>query len=260
MSARISTSTLEYGDHAGGDRGADVPWSERLTTLVVDVDGVLVDSRPQMIVALEESYRQHCGPGVPPSQQFFELMGMPLDDILRELGLPAAMADAYRAVSRRSVHLVRVFSGIEELLEAAQALGLRLGLLTGKDRARTIELLDRFDLSRFFEALVCGDDPFPGKPDPQGLSHLVAELGGCPAGAAFVGDSRLDMQCAVSARVLALGAEWGFSSANELRIAGAPLTFKGPWDLSAWLRQTAAATAGDAPWLVPAGSAATIER
>ena len=258
MSARISTTTLEYGA-AGGNRDAECPWSERLTTLVIDVDGVLVDSLPQMIVALEESYRAHCGPGAPPFNRFFDLMGMPLDDILRELELPPAMADTYRAVSRRSVHLVRVFSGIEELLEGARGLGLHLGLLTGKDRGRTIELLNRFGLTRFFEALVCGDDPFPGKPDPQGLIHLVAQLGGDPAAAAFVGDSRLDMQCAVSACVLALGAEWGCSSANELRTAGARLTFKDPWDLSGWLRQAAAGTTSDAPWLVPAARVA-IER
>ncbi len=221
--------------------------SAGLHALVIDLDGVLVDSRAQMTVALEESYHEHCGPGVPPYDRFFSLMGMPLVGILETLALPREMASTYREMSRRALHLVRVFPGVHEFLGDAKRLGVRLALMTGKDRRRACEVLDRFRLSEYFMASVCGDDPFAGKPNPEGLVHLLTRLKADARRTALIGDSPLDMQCAVAGGVLAIGAEWGMSSTHELRAAGAHLTFTFPMDLRDWLERAIASSSAPSP-------------
>lgn len=206
-------------------------------TIVFDLDGVLVDSRHQMTVALAESYRRHVGSGEPPYEAFFARMGMPLPEILGELGLPADMASTYRDACRRSPDLVTAFPGMRALLDFVRWNGVTLGLMTGKDRARTTEALRRFGFDRALSALVCGDDPFRGKPDPEGLVYLLSVLDADPERTAFVGDSPLDMTCACAAGVMAVGAEWGVGTAEELRAAGAQATVASPGALRAWIRQ-----------------------
>jgi HAD superfamily hydrolase (TIGR01549 family) len=207
----------------------------QLRALVFDLDGVILDSQRLMRHALAESFRQHCGPESPPYEGFFELMGLPLEGILSRLGLPREMAGTYRRVSRENLHLAAPYPGVEELLALTRARGLRVGLMTGKDRDRTEELLCLFQLRESFEVLVCGDDPLPSKPAPGGLLALLASLGERPEHSALIGDSRHDIACARAAGVMALGAGWGFSPAQELNESGARITFPRPGAFAEWL-------------------------
>ena len=207
----------------------------QLRALVFDLDGVILDSQKLMRYALAESFREHCGPGSPPYAGFFQLMGLPLEGILSRLGLPQEMAGTYRRVSRESLHLASPYPGVEELLALSRAQGLRVGLMTGKERDRTEEMLRLFQLWESFEVLVCGDDPLPPKPEPGGLQALLASLGERPEHSALIGDSRHDIACARAAGVMALGAGWGFSPAQELNESGARITFPSPGAFAEWL-------------------------
>jgi AHBA synthesis associated protein len=209
---------------------------------VFDLDGVLVDSRLVMRGAFTESFYRHCDPSLsPPLEEFFRQMGRPLPDILRELGLPAAMSDTFRQISRKNVGAVVVCEGIGELLREIRNLGLPMAVMTGKDRERTVELLKVVGMLDYFEWIVCGDDPFPGKPAPDGLNWIVGKLGAQPREIALIGDSTLDIECAVSADAIPLGAGWGVCSAQELLQAGAQAVFKDAADLKAWMNHHAVA-------------------
>jgi AHBA synthesis associated protein len=210
--------------------------AKQLRALIFDLDGVVLDSQALMRQALAESFRRHGGTGEPPYRQFFALMGRPLEAVLAVLGLPVQMAVTYRRVSRENLHLAAPYAGVPELLQTCRALDLGVGLLTGKDRARTEELLRHFQLREFFDVTACGDDSLPPKPEPGGLAVLLASLGVRPEEGALLGDSRNDIACARAARAIALGAGWGFTPAVELRACGADLIFNSPGELSAWLR------------------------
>lgn len=171
-------------------------------------------------------------------------MGRPLEEILRILRLPKAMADTYRAESRAAMSLAALFEGVPQMLDSAREKGYRLGLMTGKDRTRTEEVLDQFAIAQVFEATLCGDDPHPAKPEPAGLIWLLGQLRArSPAESVMIGDSPLDITCARRAGVFAVGANWGFSSERALVRAGAALTFASPLALELWL----CAGAGDEP-------------
>jgi HAD superfamily hydrolase (TIGR01549 family) len=222
--------------------------ASELKALICDLDGVLIDSRPQMGIAFEKSYRQHFGTiSKPPTDRFFSYMGLPLPDILRRMGLPKEMYETYREISRSLLNYIELFPGIFNLLDDVKNLGMRIGLSTGKDRQRTLEILGRFELTPYFEFVVCGDDPFPGKPDPYGLNLILSQLRVRPAQAVFVGDSPLDIHYSRMASVIALGAEWGFSSREELVASGARVTFHSVSHLNTWLTTAANTTRLDIP-------------
>lgn len=179
----------------------------RREVVVFDLDGTLVDSSASMRVAFEAAFaRVSAGPA--PFDELEARQGRPFADICRELGWPAGLAEAFTAESRARAHQVRLFPGVEAVLRGLAAGGTRLALLTGKDRLRTEELLDLLGLSQLFRWLVCGDDPLPGKPSPDGLAHLMAVGGSEPPRTLYVGDSPVDHLCAQAVEVDFLGVEW----------------------------------------------------
>jgi 3-amino-5-hydroxybenzoic acid synthesis related protein len=182
---------------------------EALAAVVFDLDGVLIDSEPLMRFAFEVSYRELGLPGSPPIEAYLEHMGESFPRIMDRLGLPNALWEPYREVCRRHPELVNVFPESRPLLASARRLGLRLSILTGKDRERTLATLDRFQLAEFFDVVLASDQLRFPKPHPEGMERSLWLLGTSARQAAFVGDSVNDISCAQAAGVRSIAVTWG---------------------------------------------------
>jgi len=203
--------------------------------VVFDLDGVLIDSRLQMEFVFRECYRQFVGDGEPPLREFFQRMGMPLPEILCDLGLPSDMLQTYRKLSRQLYRQIPVVSGAYSTLNLITTMGLPIGLMTGKDRERTVEILSHCGLKHFFSAIVCGDDAYPGKPAPDGLLALTAHLGVSPERTMIIGDSVLDVHCGLAAGALTGAVTWGFESKERMSSCGAHYCFSSFDEVDSWL-------------------------
>jgi 3-amino-5-hydroxybenzoic acid synthesis related protein len=182
---------------------------EALTAVVFDLDGVLIDSEPLMRFAFEVAYRELGLPGAPPIESYLEHMGESFPRIMDRLGLPQDLWAPYRDECRRHPELVQTFPEARLLLAQARNLGLRLSILTGKDRERTLHTLDRFQLAEFFDVVLASDQLRHPKPHPEGMRLSLALLGAAPTQAAFVGDSVNDILCAQAAGVRSIAVTWG---------------------------------------------------
>lgn len=211
--------------------------------LLLDFDGVIINSRPLMEFAFAASIRALGVEPAPQIDQFLALMGMPLPDIAARLGLPDGFVAHYQALCRERMDMVRLYDGARALIERGRASFHRLALITGKDRHRTLLLLERFALRDAFDRIVCGDDPYPGKPSPVAVDALRDQLAASAAETYMVGDSAIDIECARRAHVVAIGAAWGFSTLDELRAAGAQLIFSSPFALADWLAESRTSSA-----------------
>jgi phosphoglycolate phosphatase len=105
----------------------------------------------------------------------------------------------------------RPYDGVEQMLAA---IGQRaaLALLTNKPIGATRRILDGLDLARHFSggAVLGGDGPFPRKPDPTALIHLVSQASATPSSTLMVGDSSIDWRTARAARTGLCLARYGF--------------------------------------------------
>jgi len=83
--------------------------------------------------------------------------------------------------------------------------------------------LTRFGLADLLAVRVCGDDPFPPKPDPAPLRHALDELRALelPELPMYVGDAPDDMRMARRAEVHGVGIVGPLATADDLRAAGA---------------------------------------
>lgn len=105
-----------------------------------------------------------------------------------------------------AVH-TRHYPGGEAMLDALDAAGVRIAVVTNKPQHLTDRLLDELGLTARF-ACVIGAGTFPLKPAPDALHAMVERLGG--GRAAFVGDTTFDTGAARAAGLPSVAVSFGF--------------------------------------------------
>lgn len=189
---------------ADAENGAEMASS---ICALFDLDGVLLDSSTVTREAFESACLDTVSHGMPSIDGFQRRLGQPLETIAEALDLPDAFVPAFRRAAVARAHRVRPFVGVKEMLTTLKRDGFLVGVVTGKDRPRTLDLLARSGLVSLIGAVVTPDDA-PGKPAPEGLWTCAQALGGAGI-AGYVGDSRADMEAARRAGVPAFLALWG---------------------------------------------------
>jgi phosphoglycolate phosphatase len=189
-------------------------------TLLLDLDGTLVDTIPDLEAALG---RLMAGRNLPPFTQA-EVKAMVGD------GVPALVAKAFKArgVSPDAVAVVdftadyerhvaigsRPYPAVAETLQALAAEGWRLAVCTNKPVQAARTLLEAVGLMPLIAA-VGGGDSFPTrKPDPGHLLGTLALAGGCATSAVMVGDHHNDVLAARGAGLPSIFAAWGYGPAS----------------------------------------------
>ena len=109
----------------------------------------------------------------------------------------------------------RLFPGIEPLIDALDARGLRWGIVTNKSTALTRKLLAEMNLLDRPACVVCGDTTPYLKPNPASLLHAAKVLDLAPADCIYVGDDLRDILAAHAAGMQSVAVAWGYGDALE---------------------------------------------
>ncbi len=185
--------------------------------VIFDFDGVVINSTEVQRQAFFQSYKIVVDDGgVPSFEEFLRHSGDSLPNIFSKMNLPLEMVEPYREISRRKIREIKVYDGMRELLAELKENKYKCGLCTGKDRARTLEILDNTDLSNYFDTLVCSDDVCNPKPHPESLVLCLEKLSTTRENSVMVGDARNDILCAKSAGVKNIAVTWGDTDVEDL--------------------------------------------
>lgn len=125
-----------------------------------------------------------------------------------------------------------LYVGVEQLLDALAAAGVRLSVLTNKPEAMSVEILKGLGQMPHFDAVVGGDSLPTRKPDPAGLRRLQGAAGSPSARMLLVGDSVVDVETARAAGIACCGVTWGLAP-EGLRAAAPEFVIDRPQDLLA---------------------------
>lgn len=185
--------------------------------LLVDLDGTLVDSAPDLSQALNallvEEGRQPL-----PLDQVKALVGegarklVERSAVLRGLERPLdSLVDRFLALyADRLTVETRPYPDALAVLEGLVGDGWRLALCTNKPIGFSRAILEAFDLARLFHA-VAGGDSFPvRKPDPEHLRLTLAPLGLPLEQAVMLGDGPADLEAAAAAGIPAIWCRYGY--------------------------------------------------
>jgi phosphoglycolate phosphatase len=193
------------------------------TTVIFDLDGVLVDSRAAIAGCMNHALTAigrpthpeadlHAYIGPPISHSFGDLLG--LDPEHAEVG---AMIDAYRErYATVSLTDTTVEPGIPEALDLLAA-DHRLAVATSKPTPFAAPLLEAVGLSRYFEVIAGPSVDERAEPKTETLRGALDRLG--PTRAVMVGDRVFDVAAAHANGLPAVGVTWGIGTPEELHEA-----------------------------------------
>ncbi|MBK1713741.1 HAD-IA family hydrolase [Rubrivivax gelatinosus] len=198
-----------------------------LRALLIDLDGTLVDTAPELALALNATLRAS---GREPVDEA-TVRGW-IGDGARALLEKAFGGPVSEAVWQHfslvygeicGLHST-LFPGARELLQRLADDGVRLALLTNKEAAFAHRLLARHDIADLFDLLVAGDSLAVRKPDPAVAGHALAALDVPADEAALLGDSVTDVRTARAAGLRAWVVGHGYP-AGEFAGADRPDAF-----------------------------------
>jgi phosphoglycolate phosphatase len=208
--------------------------TRRVTGLLFDLDGTLIDSADDLAHAMNAVRAERGEPAVPIARLRPHTARGAASMILEAYGYgtdhpdyPTLRARFLECYAQSLLVHTRVWPGMQAVIHALEARGVAWGVVTNK-AARFAEAVVA-GLGLTPAVLVSGDTTARRKPDPEPLIHAANALKVPTAQLAYVGDAISDMQAARAAGMLAVGAGYSYFVENHDRRAwGADVWVEAP--------------------------------
>jgi len=192
-----------------------------LQAVFFDLDGTLVDSAPDLVVAMQR-LRAELGETAVDVTAIGEVVskggramlrrGFPdADDARIDLLLPRFLDLYAEAIATHT----RLYAGMDDVLAALERSGIRWGVVTNKPGRLARALLAAIDLERRCAAMVSGDCLPLRKPDPAPLLHACALAGVAAGRSVYVGDDLRDIDAGKRAGMKTIAAGWGYLNGED---------------------------------------------
>ncbi len=196
--------------------------------ILIDVDGTLVDSVPDLAWCVDEMMRR-LGRAPHGEAKVRNWVGNGVERLCRralvgqldgeppnedfERAYPVFLELYAENTSKRS----RLYPGVREGIDYFKSQGYLLGCVTNKAAQFTLPLLKDLCLYPDFGIVVSGDTLAVKKPDPQPLLHAAAHFGVSPQESLMIGDSRSDVTAARAAGFQIVCMSYGYNHGEDIR-------------------------------------------
>lgn len=206
--------------------------------IIFDLDGTLIDSLEDIAVCMNQvfeelqlptheilDYKKFVGGGV---------------DILVENALDSKASEEiktkvvkrFKELYDRNLHAKTLpYEGIYELLDELVRLDFKLGILSNKPHEFTVEYANSLFANYNFHEVHGQKAHIEKKPHPKAAFDIADSFDIACEEIYFIGDTKVDMQTAKNAQMIAVGVLWGFRDEEELRQSGADFIVENPLDI-----------------------------
>ena len=199
-----------------------VQWRQ-VKAWVFDLDGTLLDSRPDILAAASDTLVDYGHAPLPANYQLPNLFGTAgelVRDVFVERGYPAP-TDLVRLRAEFEAHYAaqnpsqaRLYDGVPQWLDWARQQGVALGICTNKLERLARDGMQQLDIAEGFGAITGSDTYGVGKPSPEPLLRTLVQLGVAPQETLFFGDTHADAACAQAAGVRVAWHSVGYGDAR----------------------------------------------
>jgi phosphoglycolate phosphatase len=206
----------------------------KLDAVFFDLDGTLVDSAPDLIVAMQRLRSERgegpadiaaVGTAVSKGGRAMLRRGFPgADEALIEELLPRFLELYSEAIAAHST----TFPGVDAVLATLEARGVHWGIVTNKPGWLARALLAALKLDTRCVALVSGDCLPQKKPDPAPILRACTLANVEPARSVYVGDDLRDIEAGRNAGMRTIAAGWGYLDGADPHAWGADLVLATP--------------------------------
>jgi pyrophosphatase PpaX len=191
-----------------------------VNTILFDFDGTVMDTNTVIINSWQHTFRTLTG-AERPVDDIIATFGEVLYDTMAKFFPDVPVSEAveiYRSYHRDNFGpMISVFPGVRELIEELKARGCTLAVVTSRLPSTTMEGLEKYRLSDYFDLVVTCEDCKKFKPDPEPVLIALEKLGKKPEEALMVGDTLHDIRCARAAGVKSALVGWAVAVSEEER-------------------------------------------
>jgi len=179
--------------------------------LILDLDGVLINSKPNMKKSLAQTSKKL---NIKLSFKTYEnYLGLPFEKIINKMKIKTNVLEIkknYEFFSLKSLNNIKIDKKkINDLKKLKNF--FFISVFTSKSKMRTSKILKKY---KFFDYCISSDDVKKGKPDPEGLLKILNKFRLNNKDAIFVGDSIYDYKASKAAKIKYLHAKWGYQKNN----------------------------------------------
>ena len=194
---------------------------------MIDVDGTLVDSVPDLAYCIDEmmqeldlqklgeaKVRHWVGNGIPKLVERAltgELEGRPIKEVF-DIAYPIFL-DLYEDNAAERSYL---YDGVREGLDYLKSQGYQLGCVTNKSEQFTHPLLKVLGIFNDFKIIISGDTLVKRKPDPMPLLYCAEHFNLKPEECLMLGDSVSDVKAARAAGFDIICMSYGYNHGNDI--------------------------------------------
>jgi phosphoglycolate phosphatase len=206
--------------------------------IIFDLDGTLIDSLEDIAVCMNQvldelnlpthkidDYKYFVGGGI--SILVDNALDKNTSDETKKL-----VSEKFKIVYDQKLHAKTLpYEGIYDLLDELKRLDFKIGILSNKPHEFTIAYAKNL-FSKYEMKEVHGQKShIAKKPDPIAAIKIAQSFDVPCEEVYFVGDTMVDMQTAVNAKMIGIGVLWGFRDEEELMSNGATFVVKHPLDI-----------------------------
>ncbi|MXZ62609.1 MAG: HAD family phosphatase [Chloroflexi bacterium] len=193
--------------------------SQTIEAVIFDLDGVLVDSEPLHWRASHRLFAPH----KLTMEEYEPFVGLAIEPYMawarEHFGLEASVEELTQRYSEAVTAEIEAgpippLDGARELIAAARARGLHVGLCSQSIADWVYPTLRAAGLDGSFDAVVTGDDVERAKPEPDIYLHAARLLGVAPAACVAVEDSPAGVRSAADAGMVVVQSRQASSAAE----------------------------------------------
>ena len=214
----------------------------KLSCVLFDLDGTLVDTAPDLISCLNRALHVHGFDIVVPeiikpfisygAAAMINASQPTLDDQLKADILKTMLTHYQNNIAEHTVF----FSGMAETLAAIEAQGLKWGVVTNKRKRFTNPLMDALKLTERAACIVSGDTTANPKPHPEPMLLACKQADVDPKECVYIGDALHDITAGKNAQMKTLAAVYGYINPGDTpETWGADALIESPDQISTWI-------------------------
>lgn len=210
--------------------------------VLFDLDGTVLDTAPDLLRAINVMRASRALPLLPPEGFRLEIsrgaramLGRGLPEFTdADTDVRSALVEEFLALYQDDVYRDTVlFPGMTEVMDALDAAGIAMAIVTNKPERMAVDLLKAMGLTSRFPVILGGDSLAERKPHPLPALTACDQLDVDPRDTLFVGDDPRDIDCGRAAGCRTVAVRWGYTDIADIGQWGADVIIDQPLDLLA---------------------------
>ena len=182
---------------------------KNIKLVLLDLDGVIFDTKKNMHISWMKVQKEF---NIKKNfNSYFKYIGMPFTKILKKLSINTHLNEiqsVYQKESIRHFNKIKMYKGVKQTLRKLDKKKIIVGVVTSKDKFRTLKLIKKFRLN--IKYIVSPSKQLRGKPFPDQLLTAIKLAKISYSKTIYLGDMLVDYKAAKNSKINFIHAKYGY--------------------------------------------------